>query len=141
MRNEYKSIGIIAGVLFFVWFVGMAVLAKMCITENTPSTPLAISTFRVLPKGEYRIYGVNTTPSGNGDTEYMFLVSSVDGGILIAAKPPQGTDIPEPFTDTAGYVLNVDEDGIWQIKETEEHHFFTSVVVRLERNRQANHQI
>jgi len=74
-----------------------------------------------LPEGEYHLYGI----VHNGDSmeelqNLYFLVSSAEGGAVVAVKAPAGTQLPEDFSVPTDYKIEVEEDGAWKIRMTAE---------------------
>lgn len=67
-----------------------------------------------LPQGEYFIYKVFL----DAKNVNHYVVSSMDGGVLVAVAAPDGTPEPDDIylaerADSAAFSLRVDEDGKW----------------------------
>lgn len=67
-----------------------------------------------LPAGKYYIFRVFL----DAENRYHFVVSSTEGGVLVAVAPPEDTAIPDDIVvaqkyDSASYNLQVTEDGSW----------------------------
>lgn len=72
-----------------------------------------------LPAGKYYIFRVFL----DAQNRYHFVVSSAEGGVLVAVAPPEDTAIPDDIVvaqkyDSASYNLQVTEDGSWMFLAT-----------------------
>ena len=72
-----------------------------------------------LPTGKYYIFRVFL----DAQNRYHFVVSSAEGGVLVAAAPPDETAVPDDIIvaqkyDSACYNLQVTEDGSWMFLAT-----------------------
>lgn len=108
-------------------FVGMAIIGGVVIDfvldrqvqeiRHTPVVGMAENA--VLPAGSYHIYRVYLDGVGRN----WYLVSGTEGGVVVSATAPDGTDEPKDILamiryDPASYTLTVNQAGQWMFAST-----------------------
>ena len=72
---------------------------------------------RCLPAGDYFIYRIFL------DLNMHYLVSDINGGVVVSVRPPDGTSQPKGILaaskyDSASYFIRVDDNGKWSFITT-----------------------
>ena len=108
--------------LFLIGTIFVEFLLDMQATRLQEGIPIVRSKVNSkLPPGDYHLFGlVHSGDSRETIQNLVWLVSSSEGGVLVAVKAPAGTQLPADFSIPTDFKITVDENGGWKLSLTPE---------------------